>query len=143
MDENYFFLIFTGVGLLLLAMGVFAWLRTRRFISESLRAPGTVVGLEPRRGSKGGTTYSPVVEFATPEGVVRQFTDPVSSNPAGYSVGDRVEVLYHWQDHARARLASKFRLYFVAGLLSFLGLIFTGVGAVIFLFAFGGRDAPW
>jgi hypothetical protein len=57
-------------------------------------------------------------------------------------MGDRVEVLYHYRDHDRARLASKFRLYFVPALLSFMGLIFTGVGVFVMLAAFGS-DARW
>ena len=143
MDEKLVFLIFPAVGLVLLLIGVVVWVRTRRFVAESFRVGGTVVGLAARRGHKGGTTYSHVIEYATREGQLRQFTDPVSSRPAGYSVGDRVEVLYHWHDHDRARLASTFRLYFVPALLSFMGLIFTGVGLVIFVSAFGGGDARW
>lgn len=143
MDENLVFLIFPAVGLLLLIIGVVAWFRTRRFVSESFRVSGTVVALAARRGHKGGTTYSPVVEFATREGAVRQFTDPVSSRPAGYSVGQRVEVLYHWRDHDRARLASRFRLYFVPALLGFMGLIFAGVGLVTLVSIFGRGDARW
>ena len=143
MDEKFVPLIFPAVGLLLIVIGVVAWFRTRRFVSESFRASGTVVGLSARTSTKGGTTYSPVVEFATREGAVRQFTDPVSSRPAGYSVGQRVEVLYHWRDHDRARLASTFRLYFVPALLGLMGLIFTGIGAVIALSAFGATDPRW
>ena len=143
MDGKFVFLIFPAVGLVLLVVGVVVWLKTRRFVAESFRVGGTVVGLSARRGHKGGTTYSPVVEFATCEGAVRQFTDPVSSRPAGYSVGDRVEVLYHYREHERARLASTFRLYFVPMLLGFMGLIFTGVGAVIALSAFGAADPRW
>ena len=143
MDERLVFLIFPAVGLVLLIIGVVVWVRTRRFVAESFRVGGTVVALAARRGHKGGTTYSPVVEFATREGAVRQFTDPVSSRPAGYSVGQRVEVLYHYRDHDRARLASRFRLYFVPALLSFMGLLFTGIGAVIALSAFGATDPRW
>jgi hypothetical protein len=142
MDERLVFLAFPAVGLVLLVIGVVVWLRTRRFVAESFRVSGTVVGLAARRGHKGGTTYSPVVEFATREGAVRQFTDPISSRPAGYSVGQQVEVLYHYRDHDRARLASTFRLYFVPALLSFMGLIFAGVGLVVMVAAFGS-GAGW
>jgi hypothetical protein len=143
MGERFVFLIFPAVGLVLIGVGVIVWIRTRRFVSESFRVQGTVVGLEARRGSKGGTTYAPVVEYATREGQPRLFTDPVSSRPAGYSVGDRVEVLYHYRDHERVRLASRFRLYFVPVLLGFMGLIFTFVGAVIAVAAFGANDPRW
>ncbi|HLL74900.1 MAG TPA: DUF3592 domain-containing protein [Pyrinomonadaceae bacterium] len=143
MDERLVFLIFPAVGLVLLAIGVIVWLRTRRFIAASFRVSGTVVGLAARRGHKGGTTYSPVVEFATREGAIRQFTDPVSSRPAGYSVGQRVEVLYHYRDHDRARLASRFRLYFVPALLGLIGLVFAFVGAVMALGNFGRGGEYW
>ena len=143
MDGKLVLLIFPAVGLVLLLIGAVVWVKTRRFVAESFRVGGTVVGLAARRGHKGGTTYSPVVEYATREGAIRQFTDPVSSRPAGYSVGDRVEVLYHYREHDRTRLASKFRLYFVPALLSFMGLIFTGVGVVIAVSAFWGSDERW
>lgn len=131
METQYPPLIFCGVGALLVAVALVVFYFTRRFVREALRTQGVVVALAERRGSKGGRTYSPVVTFATPKGEFR-FTDPVSSRPAGYSVGDRVEVLYHWQDHNRARLASPFRLYFVPGLLALIGTIFSFVGAILF-----------
>jgi hypothetical protein len=131
MNPDYVPLIFPGVGLVLLVIASVSLVMTRRFVREALRTQGTVVGFVQRRSGKGGRTYSPVVTFATQTGQ-HQFTDPVSSSPAGYTVGDRVEVLYHWQDHGRARLASPFRLYFVPGLLGLLGLIFTSVGVVVF-----------
>ena len=131
-DHYLFLLIFGGVGAVLTLVAVFLLIRTRRFVAEALRAQGTVVGFVESRGSEGGTTYAPVVSFTARSGVVSQFTDPVSSRPAGYRVGQQVEVLYHWQDHTRARLASPFRLYFVPGLLGFLGLVFTSVGTILF-----------
>ena len=136
--NEYVPLIFPAVGVVLLAIALVVFVRLRRFIREALRTQGTVVGFVERRGSKGGRTYAPVVTFTTQAGQF-QFTDPVSSSPAGYSVGDRVEVLYHWQEHQRARLASPFRLYFVPGLLGFLGLLFTSIGTILF-FALPASD---
>jgi len=144
MAERFLFLlIFGGVGAALLLIAAFLWIRVRRFVAEAFRGEGTVVGFAESRGSKGGTLYAPVVEFTARGGGVRRFTDPVSSSPAGYSVGQRVEVLYHWQDQDRARLASKFRLYLAPALLGFIGLIFTCVGVGIMLFSSGGLDAEW
>lgn len=57
-------------------------------------------------------------------------------------MGERVEVLYHWRDHDRARLASRFRLYFVPALLGLMGLVFAGVGFVMLVSALGS-DARW
>jgi hypothetical protein len=142
MSEKYISLIFPGVGVLLLLIGLFVWRRTRRFVAESLRAQGTVVGFAESRGSKGGTSYAPVVNFTAGGGEVFRFTDPLYTRPRGYDVGQQVEVLYHWQDHSRARIASPFRLYFVPALLGFLGLVFTSVGVIVFWFM-PGQATKW
>ena len=134
MSETFLLpLIFTGVGALLLLIASFVLGRTRRFVRESLRAQGQVVGFEESAGD-GGTTYAPVVTFTSQSGVDVRFTDSIYSRPRGYNVGQQVEVLYHYQDHHRARLASPFRLYFVPGLLGFLGLVFASVGVIVFWF---------
>jgi hypothetical protein len=134
MNERYLSLILPGVGVLLLLIGLFVWRRVRRFVAESLSAQGLVVGFDESRGGKGGVSYAPVVIFTARDGGVVRFTDPIYTRPRGYDVGQQVEVLYHWQDHSRARLASPFRLYFVPGLLGFLGLVFASAGAIIFWF---------
>jgi hypothetical protein len=142
MSETFLLpLIFSGVGALLLLVAVFAWRRTRRFVAESLRAQGRVVGFEESSGD-GGPTYAPVVSFTATGGESVRFTDAIYSRLRGYDVGAQVEVLYHYQDHSRARLASPFRLYFVPGLLGFIGFVFTSVGAIIFWFT-SGRAARW
>jgi hypothetical protein len=132
MSERYLSLILPGVGLLLLLVGAFVLYRVRRFVKESLRATGTVVGFDESRGGRGGRTYAPVVTFEVRDRGVVRFTDPIYTSPKGYDVGQQVEVLYHWHDHSRARLASPFRLYFLPVLLGFLGFVFTSVGAIIF-----------
>ncbi|MCA1615876.1 MAG: DUF3592 domain-containing protein [Acidobacteria bacterium] len=144
MDDPFLFLlIFGGVGGVLLLIAAFLWIRVRSFVAGAVRAKGTVVRLAKSRDSEGDTVYAPVVEFTARGGGVRRFTDPMSTSPAGYRVGQRVEVLYDRQDHDRARLASKFRLYFAPALLGFLGLVFTCVGVGIMLFSSGGLDAGW
>jgi hypothetical protein len=79
----------------------------------------------------GRATYSPVIIFTANDGREIEFNDPVSSRPAGYSIGDHVEVLYDWQDHSRARLASPFRLYLAPAIVGFLGLVFTSIGVAV------------
>jgi hypothetical protein len=132
MDEQEILpLIFVGVGATLLLVAAAVLFTVRRFVRNALRTQGTVVRFVERRGHKTGRTYSPVVDFTTQAGQF-QFTETLSTNPPGYKVGDRVEVLYHWQDHNRARIASAFRLYFLPGLFGLLGIIFTSVGVILF-----------
>jgi hypothetical protein len=133
MSEKYLVLLFPGAGVLLLLVALLFWLRTRRFVAEALRAQGAVVGFEESH-DEGSTTYAPVVSFTAQSGVAVQFTDNVYSRPRAYDVGQQVEVLYHYQNPRRARLASPFRLYFVPGLLGGIGFTFMTVGMIVFWF---------
>jgi hypothetical protein len=130
MSGKYTLLIMPGVGLFLLGIGAMLFVRVRRFVAGALRAQGTVISLAAHmHGSR--ATYSPVISFTANDGREIEFNDPVSSRPAGYHIGDRVEVLYDWQDHSRARLASPFRLYLAPAIVSFLGLVFTSIGVAV------------
>jgi hypothetical protein len=130
MNEKYKLLILPGVGLVLLGIGVLLWLRVRRFVAGALRAQGTVISLtQHMHGSR--ATYSPVISFTARDGGEFEFHDPVSSRPASHQIGDRVEVLYDWQDHSRARLASPLRLYLAPAIVCFLGLVFTSIGIAV------------
>jgi hypothetical protein len=130
MREKYSLLILPAVGLLLLLIGALLFVRVRRFVAGSLRAQGTVVSLSAHmHGSR--VTYSPVISFTARDGGEFEFNDPVSSRPAGFKLGDRVEVLYDWQDHSHARLASPLRLYLAPAIVGFLGLVFTSIGVAV------------
>ncbi len=126
-------------GVVLLAVGAFFFVRTRRFLATALTASGTVVALvagrrRAGRGSRGGTTYRPQVAFTTPEGVDSIFTDLIGSNPPLLSVGQVVTVRYDPRNVSNARLAGRFRLWFVPALLGGLGVILLGAGIAIALF---------
>lgn len=127
-------LIFFAVGGALLAGAAFSWLRTRSFVAESVRGFGEVVGL--REHNDDGVTYSPVIRFSGPGGRVVEFTETTSSNPPGYSVGDRVEILYRPHDPGSARVASPWRLYLLAGILGTIGGVFFLVGLLVSALAF-------
>jgi hypothetical protein len=127
--------IFLGVGALMLAIGVFIYLRTRRFLETAVDAQGTVVGFEENHSSEGGPTYSPVVEFTGMDGQTRKFTDSVSSSPPGFDEGEVVPVKYDPKDPGRAKINKRFRLWFVTALLSSMGALFLIIGAVLLALA--------
>lgn len=127
-------LIFFAIGGALLAGGAFAWLHTRRFVAESVRGFGEVVGLQEHNDD--GVTYSPVIRFSGPGGRPVEFTETTSSNPPGYSVGDRVAILYRPHDPKRARVASPWRLYLLASILGGIGGVFFLIGLLVAALAF-------
>lgn len=84
--------LFIGVSLLTLA--AFLALRQHMWLREARVADGTVVELIGQRGSKGGMTYKPRVEFIAADGSRHEFIRSYSSSPAGFSVGERIKVAY-------------------------------------------------
>ena len=80
-------------GLMVLALG--ARLARTTFLLESSgeRARGTVLFCELKR-TLHGSSYYPVVQFATRRGVAVQFRDSMGSDPPPYGEGEPVEVLY-------------------------------------------------
>ena len=90
-------LIVTPV-LVLVGVGIFALgahLGRTVFLLEStgVRTHGTVLFCESKRNIH-GSTYYPVVQFATRTGVAVQFRDNMGSDPPPYREGEAVEVLY-------------------------------------------------
>ncbi len=74
-------------------LGVYLGRSTYLLQSHGERAQGTVVFLELKTKLH-GSTYYPVVQFATREGTAVQFRDGMGSNPPAYREGDPVNVVY-------------------------------------------------
>lgn len=86
--------MFLIIGILMaVGAGYFSWYQFN-FVSHSVRAQGTVMDMISSKGSKGGYTYHPVVDFKTPDGTLIKFTSGVGSNPPEFNKNDRVNVLY-------------------------------------------------
>ena len=84
-------LILLGLGVV--ALGVYLGRSTFLLKSHGELAQGTVVFLELKT-TLHGSTYYPVVQFATREGTAVQFRDGMGSNPPAYREGDPVTVAY-------------------------------------------------
>ncbi|HEX8290975.1 MAG TPA: DUF3592 domain-containing protein [Pyrinomonadaceae bacterium] len=112
----------------------FTWLRTRRFVEESVPARGEVIELREHRGD--GVTYAPVIRFEGPDGRPVVFTESTASNPPDHAVGERVKILYHRADPTRARVASASNLYLLTIIFAAVGAITFAVGVLIAAFAF-------
>ena len=127
-------IVFSLVGLLLVAIGVFIWIRTRIFLSTAQEVKGTVVRMVYSYSSEGGGGYSPVYQFRTLEGQTIEAGDSMSSNPPMFHEGQVIDVLYDPKNPYKARIKKWMSLYFVSVLLGGMGLLFGGVGVVMLVF---------
>ena len=126
--------VFGLAGFLLLGIGVFTFIRTRRFVSSSQEVKGTVIRIISSAGSEGGTVYAPVFRFTTIQGQTIEVEEKVYSSSAGFSVGEVVDLLYDPQNPTKARAKKWFNLYFVPMLLGGMGAVF-GCSGVVMLIA--------
>ena len=127
--------VFGLVGLLLMAIGLFIWFRTRMFMSSAQEVKGTVIRMVySYGGSDSGGGYSPVYQFRTIDGQTIVVTDGISSNPPMFTEGQIIDVLYDPKNPQKARIKRWMSLYFVSVLLGGIGLIFGGVGVVMLIF---------
>jgi hypothetical protein len=123
--------IFLAVGAIQLGLGIFFFARTRRFLRTAVETTGTIVDLVESRSSEGGTSYKAVVEFQTADGRSMKWTESMASNPPAGDIGEQIPIKYDPKNPSRARIAKRFRLWFVSALLGLLGLLFLGIGAVL------------
>jgi hypothetical protein len=121
---------FTAVGVAMLLGAAFWYQSTRSFIATAIDAEGTVIELQPVR-STDSTTYRPIVRFEDQRGQRIEFSSATSSNPPGYSQGEKVSVLYPAADPHDARINGYFSLWGGATIIAGLGGVFTLVGVGI------------
>lgn len=126
-------IVFSLVGGLLAAIGVFILIRTRIFIGKAQEVKGTVIQMVYSRSSKGGGSYSPVYEFRTIDGQTIVVADSLSSNPPMFKEGQIIDVLYDPENPQKARIKKWMSLYFAPLLLGGMGLIFGGVGVAMLI----------
>ncbi|MEU4579910.1 DUF3592 domain-containing protein [Nonomuraea sp. ATR24] len=133
--------IFGVVGLVLLGVGVALAVSSASFLSSAGRADGTVVDMTERittkpRNSDGHrrreSVWYPTVEFSV-GGRTYTFRDSTGSNPPSYATGESVPVAYDPGDPADARIASFSSGFLGPLIVGGLGLLFTPVGAVLFV----------
>jgi len=125
--------VFTSLGLVMLACTYVLYSNTASFLAEASRAEGTVVGLEESRSSD-SITYRPVVEFADESGRSTTFISSTGSNPPGYTEGQKVEVLYPRGEPQKAKINGFFSLWAGSIIVGSMGAVFLLVGVgIIFL----------
>ena len=129
-------LVLAGLGVL--ALGGYLGRTIYLLKSSGDSAPGIVQFSELKKTTH-GSSYYPVVEFATREGARVQFRDGMGSNPAAYREGEPVTVLYFRnQPEETATIDRGLLNWLVPGILCVMGSFLAGVALWARLGAFSG-----
>jgi len=124
--------IFLVLGSGFLVMGVVLGLITSNFVENGRQAQATVVSLQAVSGDN-GVTYAPVFQYSGADGREHTVTSHASSSPAGFSVGERVNILYSSKDPEDARIDTLWQLWGFPLIFCPLGGLFALVGAILLL----------
>lgn len=129
-------IVFPLIGGLFILLALFLFVRTRIFLGKAQETKGTVIEMISKRGSKGGTSYSPVYEFRTITGQMIKVEDSLSTNPPMFQVGQKIDVLYEPENPQNARIKRCMSLYFMPALFAFLGFTFFIIGVGMLALSF-------
>ena len=121
-------LVFGLAGVGMLAGGGYMAGRTLKFQATALAAEGVVVDLIEKRDSDGSRTWSPEVEYQTPDGETRTYVSSTSSNPPSWDRGEKVTLRYDPANPERVRLDGFMDNWFGPTILGGLGTVFSLVG---------------
>lgn len=58
-----------------------------------------------------GTMYKPLFEYIDRNNTVKEFKSDISSRPAAYKVGEKVEIVYDADDNSEIKIISYWGLY--------------------------------
>src|SRR5262249_32963548 len=130
-----------GVGLL--AAAAWQWAAANRFRATAQPANGEVVGYYEydSTDNDGVTThyYDPEVRFMAADGTQVEQRSGMGSYPRPYTLGVQLRVIYDPANPADYRIDTPFRIYFVAGILGLIGLVFTVVGVLVAVHVSAGK----
>src|SRR5215207_8849812 len=115
------------VGLVLIGIAYFLWMRTKEFVAQARSVKGTVIGMV----SDSEGAFAPIFKFTASNGDVIEKHETVYSKPPSHKVGEVIDILYDQNNPQAARVAKTSNLYFAPILLVVMGIIFLGSGAVM------------
>ncbi|MFQ5564903.1 MAG: DUF3592 domain-containing protein [Paracoccaceae bacterium] len=94
------------------------------FTSEAVSARGEVVHVSRHYGGESGVTYTPTIRYRRDDGRTFEAETHMSSGDYDYAIGERVEILYSYDNPAEVRINSFFDLYGGGVILIVVGALF-------------------
>jgi hypothetical protein len=127
-----FAMIFGGVGLILLAIGGYLYLKEATFLQHSEQVIGRVSKLNHFHDFDTGDSYCPLVEFTTQAGQQITYDTGICSDPPDYKQGQQVKVYYDPQKPQDAQLPGLWGQYGAVIILFLIGVPFSLIGVWMF-----------
>ncbi len=136
MTQNELYLVLGINGIIsftMLFIGIFSYVRTKKFLNRAIETRGTVVDSAFKGSAEsGGSMYSPKIKFTDRMGNEFEFTENWSSNRPDFKLGDEVIVLYNPAKPQKARRGGKkWKFFFIAWLIGGLGLLFSSILVIV------------
>lgn len=141
-DKNFIVIfgsVFGGIGLVLLVAGLVVYTTVVSSQEHTQLVRGKVVRLSAGRGSKGGTVYTPVVEFSF-NNQIFQIYGSVASSPPSFDVGEEVELFVNPQSPQTASINSFMENWFAVLVLGILGSVFSAIGIFLLINVWKNRN---
>ena len=117
------------LGLVLLAVGIYKFNETLKFIKNNERVPATVVELDSYKDSEGDIVYRPVFQYKVGR-EERKFVYRVASKPPAWQIGEEAHLVIVRGDPEKTRVLTYFGAFgwTVVLVAISLPLIFMGAG---------------
>ena len=133
-------LISAGVLLFLLSGGI--WLYELHALASRQVATGTITEYVPRDDAAGHVLFYPHIRFRTPDGTIEQFLGPNGTNPAPFTAGGTVQVIYPAGHPEAARIATHSPRHPVSAALAFIGIVLFDLGGFFWIAHYLRRRKP-
>jgi len=91
------------------------------FVSDAQGTQGQVVEIRRSYSDDGGVSYTPTIRYRRSDGRIFEAETNMASSGYNYDIGERVDILYAFDDPEEVRIDSFFSLYGI-------GLIFIAMG---------------
>ena len=124
-------LITAGVLLLLLSGGI--WLYELHALASRQVTTGTITEYVPREDAAGHVLFYPHIRFRTPDGTIEQFLGPDGTNPAPFTAGGHVSVIYPSGHPEAARMTHRSPRHPVSQVLAVIGIALFDLGGFFWI----------
>ena len=131
MTRNAFGLTFAAIGVILLFIAVFLFVRQKQFLAKARKAPGVVSAVRTTTDDDGGEMYAPIVDFRTETGAPATYKSTLYTRPSRYRQGVQVELLYDPDNPANAQIVGRPMNNAATWILAGLGLVFVIAGIAV------------